>query len=150
MNGNSVSPLLWHHRSTHEARLYAKAWRREPGYCRLQFYSAAAIARGFDARQGDKVVVISPHNGLLAQHVAQAKEHTNGLGVAVRSLESIDLQGGIPEEADDFNILFVSIAAWHKLMDDYEAEVSLYFYANGAFCWNNFTCAHSMFFSFRS
>ena len=87
-------------------------------------YSAAAIARGFDSRQGDKVVVISPHNGLLAQHVAQAREHTGGLGVAVRSLESIDLQGGIPEEIDDFNLLFVSIAAWRNLMDEYEAEVS--------------------------
>ena len=77
-------------------------------------YSAAAIARGFDSRQGDKVVIISPHNGLLAQHVAQAREHTAGLGVSVRSLESFDLQGGIPEEIDDFNLLFVSIAAWHK------------------------------------
>ena len=47
----------------------------------------------------------------------------------MRSLESIDLQGGIPEEIDDFNLLFVSIAAWHKLMNEYEAEVRQYFYS---------------------
>jgi hypothetical protein len=47
--------------------------------------------------------------------------------MSVRALESLDLQGGIPEEADDFNLLFVSIAAWHKLMEEYEAEVSQFF-----------------------
>ena len=59
--------------------------------------------------------------------LAQAREHTAGLGVSVRSLESLDLQGGTPEEIDDFNLLFVSIAAWHKLTDEHEVEVSQYF-----------------------
>ena len=53
------------------------------------------------------MVVISLHNGLLAQHVAQLKEHTGGLAIAVRSLEPLDLQGGVPEEVDNFNLLFL-------------------------------------------
>ena len=39
------------------------------------------------------------------------------------SLESSDLRGGIPDEVDGFNLILVSIAAWHKLMDEHEAEV---------------------------
>ncbi len=63
-----------------------------------------------------KILVISPHNSLLAMHVLQSKHYLRGTSLKVLSLLPIDIQKDeIPAQ---FDLMFISIHAFNDLMID--------------------------------
>ena len=80
----------------------------------------AEIRQGLTDRA--RTIVIVPHNGLLAQHVAGARE-TFKDNAKIRSLSASDLAAADQMQWEDFDLMFVSISSWKVLTDDYINQV---------------------------
>lgn len=76
----------------------------------------AEIRQGVTDRA--RTVVIVPHNGLLAQHVAGARE-TFTTNAKIVSLSGSDLSSVDDQVWEAFDLMFVSISTWKILTDDY-------------------------------
>ena len=80
----------------------------------------AEIRQGVTDRA--RTIVIVPHNGLLAQHVAGARE-TFKDNAKIKSLSASDLAAPDQMQWEDFDLMFVSISSWKVLTDDYINQV---------------------------
>lgn len=77
--------------------------------------AAAAVLHGHNIQ---KTLVISPHNGLLAQHCQQSKTYFQSLGIGVTSHDSTEIseQHDVPPDLDDTDLCFISIYGFQKIM----------------------------------
>ena len=95
------------------------------GHGKSGVYTIPGITRALHAAPVERVLVISPHNGLLAQHVEQASAHYNGLGIRVQRVDTADLSGGtVPDRVEESDLLFTSMSAFNLLRSHHEGVVS--------------------------
>jgi hypothetical protein len=82
-------------------------------------YNISAAAAVLHGNKIQKTLVISPHNGLLAQHCQQSKTYFQSLPtIRVTSHESTEIskQNDVPPDLDNTDLCFISIHGFQKLM----------------------------------
>ena len=95
------------------------------GHGKSGVYVIPGLTRALNAAPVERVLVISPHNGLLAQHVEQATHHYRGLGIRVQRIDTTDLSDGtVPDRVEESDLLFVSMSAFNILRSNHEDTVS--------------------------
>ncbi len=88
-----------------------------PGTGKSGLYNISAAAAAIYGRTIERTLVISPHNGLLAQHCQQATNYFKTLHISVASYESSDISehNDEPPNLGDANLCFISISAFNKV-----------------------------------
>jgi superfamily II DNA helicase RecQ len=82
-------------------------------------YNISAAAAVLHGNKIQKTLVISPHNGLLAQHCQQSKTYFQSLPtIRVTSHDSTEIseQNDVPPDLDNTDLCFISIHGFQKLM----------------------------------
>lgn len=88
-------------------------------------YNISFYANAMNFRELQRTLVISPYNGLLAQHHHQSVEYLNRTNVRVMSFESSDIpcDGCAPPNLRDGDLIFISISAFKKLVQYHRQSI---------------------------
>lgn len=88
-------------------------------------YNISFFANAMNFRQLQRTLVISPYNGLLAQHHHQSVEYLESANVRVLSFESSDVpcEGSAPPNLQDGDLIFISISAFKKLVQHHRQSI---------------------------
>eukprot|EP00984_Skeletonema_dohrnii_P011387 scaffold4537_cov86-Skeletonema_dohrnii-CCMP3373.AAC.1 len=96
-----------------------------PGTGKSGLYNISLAASALYGIRPQRTIVISPHNGLLAQHHQQTVDYFRALPISVSSFESSDIDDtNTPPVIDHSSLIFVSISAFHKLMKYHRGFIS--------------------------
>lgn len=96
------------------------------GHCGVGKTGIAAlpqVALALNAAKARRCIFITPHNGLLSQHVQQMSSYFTGLGVMAKAISTDDFTDGSFPDIGDYNVLFVSIHMWNRCMEEHRAAL---------------------------